>query len=64
MLYVFFNGEVMKSDEVFQVYCTLHAKRNLGLLQARAAAMSTLSGSISALSSTLVGDIINLIGVK
>ncbi len=60
MLYVFFGGEVMKSDEVFPKFIIQHMPTGIsgiiiaGLL---AAAMSTLSGSISALSSTLVGDI-------
>ena len=60
MLYIFFNGEVMKSDEVFPKFIVHHMPSGIsgfiiaGLL---AAAMSTLSGSISALSSTLVGDI-------
>ncbi len=60
MLYVFFNGEVMKSDEVFPKFIVHYMPSGIsgfiiaGLL---AAAMSTLSGSISALSSTLVGDI-------
>lgn len=60
MLYIFFNGEVMKSDEVFPKFIIHYMPSGIsgfiiaGLL---AAAMSTLSGSISALSSTLVGDI-------
>lgn len=60
MLYIFFNGEVMKSDEVFPKFIVHYMPSGIsgfiiaGLL---AAAMSTLSGSISALSSTLVGDI-------
>jgi Na+/proline symporter len=60
MLYIFFNGEVMKSDEVFPKFIIHYMPTGIsgfiiaGLL---AAAMSTLSGSISALSSTLVGDI-------
>jgi Na+/proline symporter len=60
MLYVFFNGEVMKSDEVFPKFIVHYMPTGIsgfiiaGLL---AAAMSTLSGSISALASTLVGDI-------
>jgi Na+/proline symporter len=60
LLYVFFNGEVMKSDEVFPKFIISHMPSGIsgiiiaGLL---AAAMSTLSGSISALSSTLTEDI-------
>ena len=60
MLFVFFGGEVMKSDEVFPKFIIQNMPSGIsgiiiaGLL---AAAMSTLSGSISALSSTLVGDI-------
>ncbi|HEY3250504.1 MAG TPA: sodium:solute symporter [Ignavibacteria bacterium] len=60
MLFIFFNGEQMKSDEVFPKFIISHMPTGIsgiiiaGLL---AAAMSTLSGSISALSSTLVGDI-------
>ncbi len=60
MLYIFFSGEVMKSDEVFPKFIIHYMPSGIsgfiiaGLL---AAAMSTLSGSISALSSTLVGDI-------
>lgn len=60
MLYIFFSGEVMKSDEVFPKFIIHNMPTGIsgiiiaGLL---AAAMSTLSGSISALSSTLVGDI-------
>ncbi len=60
MLYIFFNGEVMKSVEVFPKFIIHYMPSGIsgfiiaGLL---AAAMSTLSGSISALSSTLVGDI-------
>ena len=60
MLYIFFNGEVMKSDEVFPNFIINYMPSGIsgiiiaGLL---AAAMSTLSGSISALSSTLVEDI-------
>lgn len=60
MLFVFFNGEVMKSDEVFPKFIISYMPTGVsgiiiaGLL---AAAMSTLSGSISALSSTLVEDI-------
>jgi SSS family solute:Na+ symporter len=60
MLYSFFAGETMKSDEVFPRFIIQYMPTGIsgiiiaGLL---AAAMSTLSGSISALSSTLVGDI-------
>lgn len=60
LLYIFFNGETMKSDEVFPKFIINHMPSGIsgfiiaGLL---AAAMSTLSGSISALSSTLVEDI-------
>lgn len=60
LLYIFFNGEVMKSDEVFPKFIINYMPSGVsgiiiaGLL---AAAMSTLSGSISALSSTLVEDI-------
>ena len=60
MLYIFFNGEVMKPDEVFPKFIINYMPSGIsgiiiaGLL---AAAMSTLSGSISALSSTLVEDI-------
>jgi SSS family transporter len=65
LLYVFLTpdligGEVMKSDEVFPKFIIHYMPSGVsgiiiaGLL---AAAMSTLSGSISALSSTLVGDI-------
>ena len=60
LLFIFFNGEVMKSDEVFPKFIINHMPSGIsgiiiaGLL---AAAMSTLSGSISALSSTLVEDI-------
>jgi SSS family transporter len=60
LLYIFFNAEVMKSDEVFPKFIISYMPSGIsgiiiaGLL---AAAMSTLSGSISALSSTLVEDI-------
>lgn len=60
LLFIFFNGETMKSDEVFPKFIINHMPSGVsgfiiaGLL---AAAMSTLSGSISALSSTLVEDI-------
>ncbi|HJY64756.1 MAG TPA: sodium:solute symporter [Ignavibacteria bacterium] len=60
MLFIFFGGEQMKSDEVFPKFIISHMPSGVsgiiiaGLL---AAAMSTLSGSISALSSTLVEDI-------
>ncbi len=60
LLYIFFNGEQMKSDEVFPKFIISYMPSGIsgiiiaGLL---AAAMSTLSGSISALSSTLVEDI-------
>jgi SSS family transporter len=60
LLFVFFNGEAMKSDEVFPKFIIHQMPSGIsgiiiaGLL---AAAMSTLSGSISALSSTLVGDV-------
>lgn len=60
LLYVFFGGAEMKSDEVFPKFIIHNMPTGIsgiiiaGLL---AAAMSTLSGSISALSSTLVGDI-------
>jgi SSS family solute:Na+ symporter len=60
MLFSFFGGETMKSDEVFPRFIIQFMPAGIsgiiiaGLL---AAAMSTLSGSISALSSTLVGDI-------
>jgi SSS family solute:Na+ symporter len=60
LLFIFFNGETMKSDEVFPRFIIHHMPSGIsgiiiaGLL---AAAMSTLSGSISALSSTLVSDI-------
>jgi solute:Na+ symporter, SSS family len=60
LLYIFFNGETMKSDEVFPKFIISFMPSGIsgiiiaGLL---AAAMSTLSGSISALSSTLVEDI-------
>lgn len=60
MLYVFFNGEVMKSDEVFPKFIIGYIPSGIsGLIIAGllAAAMSTLSGSISALSSALVEDI-------
>lgn len=60
LLFVFFNAEAMKSDEVFPKFIIHHMPSGIsgfiiaGLL---AAAMSTLSGSISALSSALVADI-------
>ena len=60
LLFIFFNGETMKSDEVFPKFIINYMPSGIsgiiiaGLL---AAAMSTLSGSISALSSTLVEDI-------
>ncbi|MCI0448176.1 MAG: sodium:solute symporter [Chlorobi bacterium] len=60
MLFIFFGGEQMKSDEVFPRFIINFMPSGIsgiiiaGLL---AAAMSTLSGSISALSSTLVEDI-------
>ena len=60
LLFIFFGGEQMKSDEVFPKFIIQYMPSGIsgiiiaGLL---AAAMSTLSGSISALSSTLVGDI-------
>jgi Na+/proline symporter len=60
LLFIFFDGKVMKSDEVFPTFIINHMPTGVsgfiiaGLL---AAAMSTLSGSISALSSTLVSDI-------
>jgi Na+/proline symporter len=60
MLFIFFGGEQMKSDEVFPKFIINFMPSGIsgiiiaGLL---AAAMSTLSGSISALSSTLVEDI-------
>jgi len=60
MLFTFFGGEQMKSDEVFPKFIINFMPSGIsgiiiaGLL---AAAMSTLSGSISALSSTLVEDI-------
>ena len=60
LLFIFFGGAQMKSDEVFPKFIIQYMPSGVsgiiiaGLL---AAAMSTLSGSISALSSTLVGDI-------
>lgn len=60
LLFIFFNGQQMKSDEVFPKFIISYMPTGIsgiiiaGLL---AAAMSTLSGSISALSSTLVEDI-------
>lgn len=60
LLFIFFNGQQMKSDEVFPKFIISYMPTGVsgiiiaGLL---AAAMSTLSGSISALSSTLVEDI-------
>lgn len=60
LLFIFFNGAQMKSDEVFPKFIINYMPTGIsgiiiaGLL---AAAMSTLSGSISALSSTLVEDI-------
>ncbi len=60
LLYVFFNAQTMKADEVFPTFIIKYMPTGVsgfiiaGLL---AAAMSTLSGSISALSSTLVEDI-------
>ncbi|MCX7878327.1 MAG: sodium:solute symporter [Ignavibacteria bacterium] len=60
VLYIFFSGEQMKADEVFPKFIINHMPSGIsgiiiaGLL---AAAMSTLSGSISALSSSLVEDI-------
>jgi Na+/proline symporter len=60
LLYIFFDGAAMKGDEVFPRYIINHMPTGVsGLIIAglMAAAMSTLSGSISALSSTLVGDI-------
>jgi len=60
LLYVFFSGAEMKSDEVFPKFIIQYMPSGIsGIIIAglMAAAMSTLSGSISALSSTLVGDI-------
>jgi solute:Na+ symporter, SSS family len=60
LLFIFFDGAQMKSDEVFPKFIINYMPTGIsgiiiaGLL---AAAMSTLSGSISALSSTLVEDI-------
>lgn len=60
LLFIFFNGQQMKSDEVFPKFIISYMPSGIsgiiiaGLL---AAAMSTLSGSMSALSSTLVEDI-------
>ncbi len=60
LLHVFFKAQQMKGDEVFPTFIISHMPSGVsgiiiaGLL---AAAMSTLSGSISALSSTLVEDI-------
>lgn len=60
LLYIFFGGEQMKSDEVFPKFIIENMPSGIsgiiiaGLL---AAAMSTLSGSISALSSAFVEDI-------
>ncbi len=60
LLFIFFNGQQMRADEVFPKFIISYMPSGIsgiiiaGLL---AAAMSTLSGSISALSSTLVEDI-------
>ncbi|MBZ0203989.1 MAG: sodium:solute symporter [Ignavibacteria bacterium] len=60
LLFIFFNAQQMKADEVFPKFIISYMPSGIsgiiiaGLL---AAAMSTLSGSISALSSTLVEDI-------
>jgi solute:Na+ symporter, SSS family len=60
LLYVFFSAGQMKGDEVFPKFIISHMPSGVsGIIIAglMAAAMSTLSGSISALSSTLVEDI-------
>jgi SSS family transporter len=60
LLYIFFNAQQMKGDEVFPKFIISYMPGGVsGIIIAglMAAAMSTLSGSISALSSTLVEDI-------